>query len=153
MSKAKTSTFIIDHTRCNPGAWTPTDVLALRDFVATGNLQYAAKLSKLGMVLVTSEDHEPAGGTLEHIGYAVEAEPLATYDDISEAVDFAGDDEITALYPIYRGHIRYAVAIRMGDEDGNYDGTEYELKPTLEEAKAYHASAYSDEPVPATPNE
>jgi len=149
MKNDKTSTFTIHHGTCNPGDWTAKDILAFRDFIATGSLQYAAHLARLGMHLVLSDEHVPTGGTLEHIGYAVEGEPLATFDDISEAVDSAGDDEITALYPIYRGQLQYAVAIRMGDGEGNYDGTEYELRPTLEDAKAYHASAYADEPASA----
>jgi hypothetical protein len=140
MAVPKTSTFIIDHERCNPGDWTARDVLAFRDFVATGSMQHAARLARLGLQLVTSEHHEPKGGSVEEIGWATLDEPLQTYDDMGEAIDNAGDDDITIMTRVYRGHAEYIVRFGIGGEDGLLEGHEYEVKPTMAEAEKFLAS-------------
>jgi len=136
MSESKTSTFTIHHDRCKPEEWRPRDVLALASFLSTGDLRYAARLSLLGVQLVLSEHHEPKGGTLEHIGWSTITEPHETYEDIAEAVNASGDDELAELTKIYRGHPEYVVPISIGDGDGNFDGYEYEPKATRAEALA-----------------
>ena len=140
MEEPKTSTFTIHHDRCKPETWTARDVLAFADFIRTGSMQHAAALSRLGVQLVLSEHDLPKGGALEEIGWMRPTDPSEVFDDLSEAVEAAGGDDISALCRAYRGPVEYAVAIRIGDGDGNYEGTEYEIKPTEAEAQSFIAS-------------
>lgn len=128
----KTSTFTIDHDRCNPAEWKPADVLALAEFIQTGNLGFAAHMSKLGMKLVMSEHHEPMGGHLEQVAYApVDPKDGHAYLDTSGELDeMCDDDNVFAVARIYRGPTRYAVRIPIGDHEGNFEGHEYETFPS-----------------------
>jgi len=144
MTEPKTSTFTIHHDRCKPEAWTARDILAFADFIRTGSMQHAAALSQLGVQLVLSEHHTPKGGALEEIGWLLPAGD-EVYDDLRDAVDAAGDGDISALCRAYRGPVEHVVALRIGDGDGNYDGTEYEIKPTEAEAQSYLASMLEPE--------
>lgn len=142
MTEGKTSTFTIHHDRCKPENWTARDIIAFRDFVRTGSMQNAAALSRLGVQLVLSEHHEPKGGELEPIGWM---EPEGS-NEVHELEDLTEDD-ITSLCAVYRGPVQHIAKIGIGDEDGNHEGFEYEIKPTLEEAQAYIAAAYDNNPV------
>lgn len=134
MSDKQTSTFVMHHDRCKPAEWGLGAWNALEKFASTGDLRYAAALSRHGLQLVTSEKHEPVGGTLEHIGYITEAEVTAiASDDLNEICD----DDVTAIIPVYRGPTKYAAAFSIGDEEGNVEGCEYEIKDTEAEAAAY----------------
>lgn len=134
MTESKTSTFTIHHDRCDPSKWTPSDVLAFSDFVRSGSMQHAARLARLGVQLILSEHHTPKGGTLEEIGWC---EPT-TLSEIYELEDVAEDD-VTELCRLYRGPVEYVAKLSIGDEDGNFEGYEYEIKPTLEQAQALFA--------------
>lgn len=127
---AKTSTFTIDHDKCDPRTWTPHDVLALSDFIRTGSMVMAARLARLGVQLVLSEHHSPKGGELEHVGWVLPGDL-----DVHE-IDEVTDDDVTEAHPIFRGKVEYIARIATGDGDGNFDGYIYEIKPTLEEARA-----------------
>jgi hypothetical protein len=146
MSEPKTSTFTIHHDCCKPETWTARDILAFADFVRTGSMKYAAALSRLGVQIVLSEHHIPKGGTLEEIGWVVpnDPEPLV-YADLREAVDAAGDGDISDLCRAYRGTPEYVVKIPIGDGAGNFEGYEYEHKPTLAEAETFVASLLEPE--------
>lgn len=107
----KTSTITIHHDSCDVSKWTISDWQTLASFVKHANLQQAAALSRLGMQLVLSEHHEPAGGTLEQMGYGEEdqmPDPSIT-DDLAEIAD---ELDITPIVPIYRGPTKYAVLWR-----------------------------------------
>jgi hypothetical protein len=131
METGKTSTFTIHHDKCDPSKWTAHDVLAFADFVRTGNLQNAAALSRLGVQLVLSEHHVPKGGTLEEIGWA---EPKG--NEIYDLEDLSEDD-VTELCRVYRGPVEYVAKIGVGNEHGDFEGYEYEIKPTLAEAQSF----------------
>lgn len=131
IKESKTSTFTIYHDRCDPAAWTPANVLTLANFIITGNLQYAASLSRLGMQLVRSEHHEPLGGELEAFGYMLPGDCSEVFCDIEDIVD-SGD--VVDICQVYRGPTQYAVQIPTGDPDGNFDGYEYEVMDTESEA-------------------
>lgn len=139
----KTSTFTIHHDRCDPSKWTPADVLLLADFIRTGDMMYAAALARRGMQLILSELHVPKGGELEEVGWsAPDASHDKTWSDLDDLVadldDGRGPVEICR---IYRGQPEFAVRIAIGDEDEGYvEGHEIELKPTLEEARAFIAA-------------
>lgn len=133
MKDGKTSTFTIHHDRCDPSKWTPSDVLALAKFISAGNLQYAAHLSRLGMQLVLSEHHEPKGGELQEVGFAEPGEPCTVTEDLADL----GVDDITPIVRMYQGPVEYAVAVTIGDEEGNFDGYEYEIFPTEAKAQAF----------------
>lgn len=132
--KPKTSTFTVHHDRCDPGKWTAHDVIAFADFIRTGDLRHAARLSRLGVQLVMSEHHTPLGGTLQRVGWATESDTAAVYEEVSEAIEMAGDNEVTPLHPMYRGPAEYVIKIGIGDGDGNFEGYEYDFKPTEAEA-------------------
>jgi len=143
MTKGKTSTFTIHHDTCKPAEWTPKDILLLADFVRTGDMTYAARLSRLGVQLVLSEHHVPKGGELQEVGWASWVTPIdLVSDDISEVIE---DEDIAKVTRVYRGPVEYAVRIPMGDGDGNFDGYEYEFKATEAEADAYLASLQETE--------
>lgn len=142
----KTSTITIHHDRCDVSKWTIADWQTLASFVKHAGLQQAAALSRLGMQLVLSEHHTPAGGTLEAIGWAREGElpsPEMVSDDLE---DLNEDDEITAVAQIYRGPTRYAVRFLVG-EHGDITGHEYEIKDTEAEAEAFLKSLHESEPA------
>jgi hypothetical protein len=139
MADAKTSTFTIHHDRCKPEAWTAKDVLAFANFVSSGDIRYAAHLSRLGVQLIMSEHHVPKGGTIQEVGWSTESDPNAVYDDLSEAVSMSGDDDVTPLTRMYRGHVEYIARWYIGDGDGNIEGTEFEIKPTETEAEVFLA--------------
>lgn len=136
MAEAKTSTFTIHHDRCKPGQWTPLDVLALADFVRTGDMRHARSLSLLGIELVASEHHVPKGGSLQEMGFAkFERQVGDVSDDITEVVD--DDEEIVEVTRIYRGPVEYGVRIAEGDGDGGVAGYFYEFKSSRADAEAY----------------
>lgn len=124
----KTSTFEIDHDRCKPGEWTAADVLALADLVKTGNLARAAHMSRLGMKMVASEHHKAKGGDLEMIGF-MPFENDGTYlrCDVADIDDLVDDDDVFEVCRVYRAPSNYAVRIPIGDQEGNFDGYEYEI--------------------------
>lgn len=136
MEAAKTSTFTVHHDRCKPGEWTAKDILAIADFVRTGDMRYAAYLSRnLGMQLVLSEHHVPKGGTLEEIGWcAADAIQDGPTDDLAEIAD---DLDITEVVRIYRGPVEYAVKFGVDDGNGEFGGYEHEIKTTEAEADAF----------------
>ncbi len=135
MEKGKTSTFTIHHDRCEPHKWTAGDVLAFAKFVASGNLQHAAHLSRLGVQLVLSEHHVPKGGQLEEIGFA---DPDAVSDGITDDLaEIADDMDVTPVVRIYRGPVEYAVKFGIDDGHGEFGGYEHEIKPTEAEAEAF----------------
>lgn len=132
MTEGKTSTFVLHHDRCKPGEWGLALWQALADFARTGDLRYAATLSRAGMQLVVSENHEAVGGTLQHIGYVSEAEAKTlAIDDLGDICD---DDDVAAVVPIYRGPTKYVVAYSIVDDDGFVEDREYEIKDTEAEA-------------------
>lgn len=133
----KTSTITIHHDRCDVSKWTIGDWQTLASFVKHANLQQAAALSRLGMQLVLSEHHEPAGGTLESFGWSDEREmphPDSISDDL---IDMADDDDITPVVEVYRGPTKYAVRYAIGDGDGGFGGYEFEIKDTEAEAEEF----------------
>lgn len=139
MEAGKTSTFTIHHDRCKPADWKPRDVLALANFVRTGDLRHAAELSRLGVELILSEHHVPKGGELQVIGFARPTMPPEVVSDDIEEV--AGDEEVSALVRIYRGPVEYTSRIAMGDGDGHFEGYDYTFHKTKDEADAATASA------------
>lgn len=139
MDKGKTSTFIIDHDRCDPSKWTPGDVLTLAKFVKGGELRHAAVLAGLGVQLVMSEHHTPVGGTLESIGWVQVSSTGALKFGGEPSEDFMEvleGESIAPVAQIYRGPTVWAVGVPTSDGHGNYDGTEYETAPTEAEARA-----------------
>lgn len=134
MENGKTSTFTIHHDRCNPASWTADDVLAFDRFVRYGGLQHAARLSKLGVQLVLSEHHAPKGGELELVGHATPCDLGTATDNLADIDD--GED-IQEIVPVYRGQTVYAARYTIGDGQGNVEGTEYEIKPTEADARAF----------------
>ena len=50
---------------------------------------------------------------------------------------------MTAVVAVYRGPTKYVAAYSIGDDEGNVEGREYEIKDTEAEAAAYLA------PVPS----
>jgi hypothetical protein len=140
----KTSTFTIHHDRCKPATWTPGDVLQLAKFVETGDIRYAAHLSRMGVQLVLSEHHAPKGGVLMEMGWADPQEPHTVYDDLTDAVSSTGDEDVTELCRVYIGHPEYVATFQIDDGHGDYGGTEHEIKPTREEAEAFMASMRED---------
>ena len=138
VSAGKTSTFVFNHDRCDPSQWTPTDVMALYSFLQTGSMLDAGRLASIGVHLLASDHHVAAAG-VEELGWASakkcdDDEFFVTeeLDDIVEDID-----EVYPLTRIYRGPVQYAVKIAIGDGEGNFDGYEYEVKPTEAEAKEY----------------
>lgn len=132
----KTSTITIHHDRCDVSKWTIAEWRTLAAFVKDGGLQQAAALSRLGMQLVLSMHHEPAGGTLEQMGFGEEDQmpnPIIT-DDLAE---IAGDLEITPIVPIYRGPTKYAVKFGTAGPDGEHDGYEHEIFESEADAQAF----------------
>lgn len=143
---AKTSTITIHHDRCDVSKWTMAEWRTLASFVQGAGLQQAAALSRLGMQLVLSEHHEPAGGTLEAIGYGEEDQmpcPMVT-DDLAEIAD---ELDITAVVPIYRGPTKYVVKFGTATHDDEFDGYEHELFDSLAEAEKFLASLMETEPA------
>jgi hypothetical protein len=141
----KTSTFVIDHEKCDPTNWTARDLIEFESFVKFGGAARAGRLTRLGIKIVTSEHHEPLGGTLEALGYS---KPLSPGDDVQledgprEICDAAGTDPagVTAVVKIYQGPVQYAVGIPIGDEDGVLEGYEFEFKDTEAEAAEFARS-------------
>lgn len=138
-----TSTFIIHHDRCDPRKWTAADIIAFANFVETGSIIAAAALARRGMQMVTSEHLVPAGGTLEPIGWC---QPDEFPDCASELSEIASDDDVTPVCRLYRGPVEYCARFAIGDSCGNFDGWEYEIKPSREEAEAYFAEEKDREP-------
>lgn len=134
----KTSTFIIHHDSCEPAKWTPADVLTLASFVKTGNLGHAATLAKLGFQLVASEHLMPVGGTLQELGWSTEGNDTEdVFECISELMHVEDNDGVLPVMRVYRGPTEYAVAIPIGDDEGNFEGHECEILPTEAKARAY----------------
>lgn len=134
----KTSTFTIHHDRCKPREWTLSQWQLLRDFIEEPVLQRAAALSRLGIQLVMSEHHQPAGGNLEEFGWADEREmpaPDRIDDDLTEIID--DEMEVTPIVQVYRGPTKYAVRFGIDDGHGEFGGYEVEVKDSEEEAKAF----------------
>lgn len=133
----KTSTFTVHHDTCKPSEWTAKDLLQFDHFVRTGSLEKAAHLARLGMQLVLSEHHVAAGGTIEEMGFVlaknIQSAAAEATDDLGEIME----DDIEEVVRIYRGPTEYAARIPIGDEEGNFEGHEYEVKATLAEAQAY----------------
>jgi hypothetical protein len=146
MVEGKTSTFVLHHDRCKPAEWTLAAWFALAKYVETGDLAYAAVLSRHGLQLVASEKHEPVGGTLEHLGYVTEGEVRGLAAELDEVCE----DDVTAVIPIYRGPTKYAASWLIGDDEGNVEGREYEIKDTEAEATAYIESIPTAAPEPAS---
>lgn len=138
MTDSKTSTFTVHHDRCDPNKWTASDIIAFAEFVKYGSMQHAARLARLGVQLVLSEHHVPKGGHLESIGWT---EPGA--NEIYDLEDLAEDD-VTGLCRVYRGPLEYVAKLGVGDGEGNFDGYEYEIKSTLEEANALFERVVED---------
>lgn len=136
---AKTSTFTMHHDRCDPSKWTASDFVLLGRFAKHASLQDAAALSRLGLQLVLSDHHEPTGGTLEQVGFS-EPQSFEFTEEMSELHD---GSEITEVRRVYLGPIEYAVAVPMGDGDGNFEGYEFELKSSEAEANALMKDIYS----------
>jgi hypothetical protein len=107
MADAKTSTFTIYHDRCKPELWTAKDVLAFANFVSSGDIRYAAHLARLGVQLVRSEHHVPKGGAIQEVGWSTESDPDSVFQDLGEAQDAAGDNDVTPLTRMYRGPVEY----------------------------------------------
>lgn len=128
----KTSTFVIDHARCNPGAWTPHDVLTLLAFIATGSMEKAARLRELGMELAASEHHVAKGGQIEEIG-CMEPGGDGIYESIDDVYTYGSGKAITPFRKLYAGPVQYAV------EWGGEDGREYHVADTKEEAEKFIA--------------
>lgn len=146
MAEGKTSTITIHHDRCDVSKWTMAEWRTLAAFVKDGHLQQAAALSRLGMQLVLSEHHEPAGGTLEHMGYGEEdqmPDPLIT-DDLAEIAD---ELDITPIVPIYRGPTKYAVKFGTATHEGEFDGYEHEIFDSMTEAEGFLKSLLETEPA------
>lgn len=130
MTEGTTSTFTIHHDRCDPSKWTISEWKALADFIRTGELSLAARLSRAGMQLLRSDHHEMSGGDVEHIGWAT---PDAL-GEVAYSLDELDIDDVTAVCAIYRGPTQYAVTYGVGDPDGNYEGSEHETFDTEAEA-------------------
>lgn len=139
MTEGKTSTFTIHHDHCKPENWTASEIIAFRDFVRTGSMQHAAALARIGVQLVLSEHHVPKGGQIEEIGWMEPGDNNEVYD-----LEDLAQDDITSLCRVYRGPVEHIAKIGIGDEDGNHEGYEYEIKPTLAEAQAFLESATSN---------
>jgi hypothetical protein len=146
MQAGKTSTFTVHHDRCDPSKWTPSDVLTFAKFVKYGSLQDAAALSRLGVQLVLSEHHVPKGGTLEEIGWSDPKVEAGITEDLDEIAD---DDEITEIVRVYRGPVEYAVRFAVGNEHGDVEGHEHEIKATRQQAEAFLDGLYQNTPEPA----
>lgn len=138
MTNPKTSTFTVHHDQCDPGKWTAKDVLAFADFVRTGDMRYAAALARLGVQLVLSEHHVPKGGQLEEVGWALPG--ASDYYDLEDVAD----DDVTEVCRIYRGPVEYVAKLGIGNEEGDLEGYEYEVKPTLAEAQKFFDDAHAN---------
>lgn len=139
MVEKLTSTFTIHHDVCDMSKWTLGDFQLLVEFMRTRSLSTAAALSRRGVQLVLSENHEPKGGTLERIGIAHEGN-LSEFVDFVSELDDLEDNEVSPVVAVYRGPTRFAVAYGIGDDEGNYEGTEYEIFDTEDEARKFARS-------------
>lgn len=143
----KTSTFTIHHDRCKPEEWSLAQWKLLQDFIKEPLLQRAAGLSRLGIQLVLSEHHQPAGGVLESFGFADERE-MPHPDSISDVLDdITQGDDITPVVEVYRGPTRYAVRYAIDDGNGEFGGYDHEIKDTEAEAQEFLASLNETEPA------
>lgn len=145
--KRKTSTITIHHDRCDVSKWTIAEWKTLARFVKEADLQAAAALSRLGMQLVLSEHHEPAGGSLESFGWSDEREmphPDSISDDLE---DISQGDDITPVVQVYRGPTKYAVRFAIDDGHGEFGGYEYEIKESEAEAQEFLKSLTETEPA------
>lgn len=134
-----TATFIVHFDRCDPSKWRPADVLQLADYIRTGSLSHAAALSRLGVQLVLDERHEPKGGVLERIGVA-EPDSLNEFAETIDELDI--DEDVFEIVPIYRGPVEYVARLGTGDDEGNFEGYEYDTFETEAEAQALVKSAH-----------
>ena len=148
MNEGKTSIFIVEHDRCDPANWRPKDVLALARFISFGgSITYAAALARLGMKVVRSDFYKHNGGDMAHVGWSRtewQRDAGGKYVEIVEDLDL--DDEMTPIVPVYAGPLQYAVRIPIGNDDGEVEGYEIEIKETEVEAKAL-VEAYYGAPV------
>jgi hypothetical protein len=146
MSEKTTSTFTIHHDRCDPSKWTVREWGLLADFVRTGSLSAAAGLSRAGMQLVLDERHAAVGGEAEHIGWLLGSNGDIEHDVPVETIEdlYLEYGEVSEVVPIYRGKTRYAVAYRIGDGEGNFDGTEVKVSDTAEDAERFAKSMRED---------
>ncbi|WP_108516633.1 hypothetical protein [Bradyrhizobium algeriense] len=145
--KGETTTLTIHHDRCDPSKWSLTQWQLLQDFIREPLLQRAAALSKLGIQLVLSETHVPAGGSLEEFGWADERE-MPSPDRISDDLeDITQGDDITPVVQVYRGPTRYAVRFAIDDGHGEFGGYEYEIKESEAEAEEFLKSLHETEPA------
>jgi hypothetical protein len=146
MDNPKTSTFTIHHDRCDPGEWTLAQWKLFQDFIKEPLLRRAAALSKLGIQLVLSEQHEPLGGCLESFGWT-DDRGMPHPDGISDDLSDIADDEITPVVQLYRGPTQYAVRYPVGDGDGEFGGYEFEIMETEAEAEKFLESLFQSEPA------
>lgn len=147
MIDKKTSTFTIHHERCKPEEWSLAQWKMLQDFIKEPMLQRAAALSRLGIQLVLSEHHVPAGGTLEEIGWA-DARELPHPDSVSDDLeDITQGDDIVPVAKLYRGPTQYCVSFAIGGPEGEFEGYEHEIKDTEAEAEEFLKSLREDEPA------
>lgn len=141
----KTSTFTIHHDDCHPEKWTADDILAFARFIRFGDMQHAAALSRLGVRLVVSEHHKPKGGNLQFIGWStLDDAGCASLDYVTENLDELDIDDVAPLTRIYRGPLEYVARYAIGDDQGEVEGHEFEIKPTEEEARAFLESLEED---------
>lgn len=133
MTKRETSTFTLHHDRCDPSKWTVTEWKLLADFCRTGELSYAASLSRLGLQLVLSDKHEATGGAVEPCGYLSDGEVVESLHDLD-----LDHSEVAEVVPIYRGHTRYAVPYGVGDDHDWW--TEIDTFDTAAEAEKFAAA-------------
>lgn len=141
--KRTTSTFTLDHERCDPSKWTVREWKLLADYMRTGELSYAAGLARLGFQLVLSDKHEATGGSLEPIGWArVETNGDLDRDEIADDLaDLDIEYEVTDVCRIYRGLTVYAVPYDVGDE--SHVDMEIDVFDTLAAAEKFDAALKS----------
>lgn len=136
----RTSTFVFDHALCDPSKWTAHTILTFEEIIRSGNLNAAAKLARIGVRLVASEHHEPAGGTMELLGYVNDPEDDFPPTTDLRDLDIEGDGP-TEIVPIYRGPAKYVVPYQVADSEVSdlATSTEYEICDTLAEGQSFLA--------------
>jgi hypothetical protein len=144
MSTPRMSTFVVDHAKCDPGKWTAEDLMTLKSFLVYGNVGAAVHLARMGVFLATSEALTVKGGTMEHIGWGDPADRESITDDLRDAVENLGGQDITPLCRVFREKPVY-VARFMTGSDGDVDTTEYEVLTSEEDAKAFLASMKAED--------
>ena len=138
-----TSTFVIHHDKCDPSKWTVREWLTLADYIKTGSLAYAARLSRSGMQLVLDERHAPKGGELECVGWRA-CDDFVILDTLLDADMTFG--EVMEVQEVYLGPRRYAANYFVGDDCGTCE--EYETFDTEDEAEKFIAGLKNTSPIP-----